>query len=404
MAQFIELEAAEDNELQHTRAVVKDRQWDARFNSLNEDTDADIVAAAKRNFDNGRLRFVLIGGPEIGENPKQDDYCTRHVHVCIVLFNPLAKSTVASMFGIKRGYYLKPRNRVLPLDGWIEHHTKKLTKISGAPLCLYRAGELPADTKQVYTLRSETEKKRKVDECLVDMYDMLKKQKTEEEIFKIYPRNWVMYGEKVKSMLVQRADFFKHNGDPHIWLYGGAGTGKTSLLKYIYPHAYKKNLYNRFFDLYNPREHDHVILEDLDHAAVEQLTLNFIKTMCDESGFTYDQKYKSAQPARTTVLVTSQFSIQNILDHLEKQIETGEQGKALRRRFYEVKAGELQRFLGVKLRTNYELNMLKQDGNNDPGKCFMSWNYLEGMPGLKDIPSPEECQKKIREEYYSTHV
>ena len=211
-----------------------------------------------------------------------------------------------------------------------------------------------------------------------------------------------MYGEKVKSMVCQRKDFFKANGDPHIWLHGTAGVGKSSLLAYIYPKTYKKNLYNRFFDLYKPTEHTHVLLEDLDHAAVETLGLNFIKTLCDESGFTYDQKYKSAQPARTTVIITSQFDISNILTHLEKQIETAEQGKALRRRFFEIRAIELHRLLGIKLRNNYELKLLKQQGNMEPGACFMAWNYLEDMPSVHNLPTPEQCQAKIREAYYHT--
>ena len=185
-------------------------------------------------------------------------------------------------------------------------------------------------------------------------------------------------------------------------LYGSAGCGKSSLLTYVYPKAYKKNLYNRFFDLYKPTEHTHVLLEDLDHAAVETLSLNFIKTLCDESGFTYDQKYKSAQPARTTVLVSSQFSISHILDHLEDLVEIGEQGAALHRRFFEIRAPELHRILGIKLRNKYELNMLRQEGNTAPGSCFMSWNYLEDMPSLHPIPSPEQCQDIIRKHYYQS--
>ena len=199
------------------------------------------------------------------------------------------------MFGIKKGYYLVPRNRALPLSGWRDHHTKQFSKIDSNVTQLFEAGELPEDTKKVYTLRSAEEKKRKVDEVIVEIYQCLKRQETEEEIFAKYPRNWMMYGEKVKSMLVQRADFFKSNGNPHIWLHGTAGSGKSSLMAYIYPKAYKKNLYNKFFDLYKPLEHTHVLLEDLDHNAVETLSLNFIKTLCDESGFNFDQKVRFLQ-------------------------------------------------------------------------------------------------------------
>ena len=76
---------------------------------------------------------------------------------------------------------------------------------------------------------------------------------------------------------------------------------------------FKKNLYNKFFDLYDPRTHTHVMLEDLDHDAVQRLSIQFIKTICDEAGFVIDQKYKTPQLARTTVLVTSNFNIRSII-------------------------------------------------------------------------------------------
>ena len=86
---------------------------------------------------------------------------------------------------------------------------------------------------------------------------------------------------------------------------------------FIYPKAYKKNLYNKFFDLYDPTEHTHVMLEDLDHEAVQKLSINFIKTICDEAGFAIDQKYKTPQLARTTCLVTSNFTIREVVPETE---------------------------------------------------------------------------------------
>lgn len=380
----------------------KDRQWDARFNSVDDESDAVIVSCAQFQVSKGRLRYILVGGPEVGTNPRQDDYGLRHVHLCLLFNNPYAKATVLNMFNIVQGYYLQQRNRSLPYSGWRNHHVKAASKVDPKNAILFEYGELPTDYKSNYALRSTEEKKRKVDEVLVDIKEMLKNQKTEDEIFEKYPRNWMQYGERIKSMMVQRKDFFQSNGDPHIWLYGSAGSGKSSLINYVYPNAYSKNLYNRYFDLYDPTKHDHVVLEDLDHAAVESLSLNFIKTLCDESGFTYDQKYKAAQPARTTVIVTSQFDIGNILMGQEKQVEIAKQGKAIRRRFWEIKVTELHRILSIKLRTPYELRMLKQEGNTDMSKCYLGWNYPENMPSLKPVPAPLVCQSLIRNAFYAT--
>ena len=69
----------------------------------------------------------------------------------------------------------------------------------------------------------------------------------EGEAFKKYPRNYLIYGERIKAMLNQKKDFFKNNGDPHIWLYGYPGTGKSAILNFIYPKYFKKNLHNKFF-------------------------------------------------------------------------------------------------------------------------------------------------------------
>ena len=399
MSSFIESEASETPA--KARFLTKDRQWDGRFVSSSTDSDARLVELAKQGFESGKFRYILIGGPEIGENPKQDDYGMRHVHLCIVTPNPVTRAYILKHFEIKRNYYLVGRNRSLPVSGWREHHTKVSTKIDPNQLLLFEAGELPADTSRVFTLRSSEEKKRKVDEVIREIHGMLKRQETEEKIFEMYPRNWMMYGEKIKSMMVQRMDYFKQNGNPHMWIYGSAGCGKSSLVSYIYPKSYKKNLFNRYFDLYKPTEHDHVLLEDLDHAAVETLSFNFIKTLCDESGFTFDQKYKAAQPARTTLLVTSQFDIGNILAGQDKQFEIGKQGDAFRRRMWEVRATEIHRICGIKLRSKYELMMLKREDNQEPGKCFMAWNYVDDMPSLEPMPTPEECQQKIKDAFYN---
>ena len=146
-----------------------------------------------------------------------------------------------------------------------------------------------------------------LDDILLEMRGMLE-NKQDEECFAKFPRNYLMYGEKIKAMIGQKRDFFGDKSHPNIWLYGYAGTGKTALMAFLYPTFYKKMLTNRFFDLYDPKVHTHIMLEDLDHAAVEHLGINFIKTICDEAGFPIDQKYKSPQPIKATCSVTSNFN------------------------------------------------------------------------------------------------
>ncbi|GLE03036.1 hypothetical protein PINS_up011915 [Pythium insidiosum] len=224
----------------------------------------------------------------------------------------------------------------------------------------------------------------------------------DELAFERFPRNYIQYGEKIKAMCAQkRIKREKTNDDrpanPHIWLHGYAGEGKTSLLAFIYPNAYKKNLSNRFFDLYDDKVHTHMMLEDLDHEAVERLGINFIKTLCDEAGFTVDQKYKSCGLSRTTVLVTSNHTIRELtLD----QAGAAHAEAALLRRFWHVTATNLQRLLGLKLKPKWEIVRLKKEGNRDPSKLFLAWDWMQDCPTGEPLKSPEDYQQMIRDAYY----
>ena len=169
-------------------------------------------------------------------------------------------------------------------------------------------------------------------------------------------------------------------------------------MAYVYPHYYKKNLYNRFFDLYDPKEHTHIMMEDLDHEAVEKLSINFIKTICDEAGFSIDQKYKTPQLARTTVLVTSNFEISSIVP---EGAGWAQNLTAISRRFWQIKIYELLRLLQLKLVPKPVQAELKKAGNTDMSRLFMDWDYLTDSPTGKPIKSPYEYQQIIRDYFFA---
>lgn len=378
---------------------TQDRQWDGRF---NVQTDADLeqlLQALQREWDAGKFRYILCGGVEIGTRPFQDDYKVRHVHVAAIFHNRVSKSSILKNWDVKQGngYYLVPRNRDLPYAGWKSHHVKEFSKVDPNKCVLFEMGELPSDGNEKKRVGpSEEEKKRKIDEILVDMRGLIE-EGNEEQAFKKYPRNYIIYGERLKALVTQKRDFFKTNGHPHIWLYGYPGTGKSAILSYVYPSYYKKNLHNKFFDLYDPKIHTHVMLEDLDHEAVERLSINFIKTICDEAGFAVDQKYKTPQLARTTVLVTSNFQISDVVPDGPGQSDNA---IALYRRFWAVNIYSLLRLLGIKLIPKTDRNALQSSGNTDVSKLFMGWDYLTDVPTGKPIPYPEECQQLIKDAFY----
>lgn len=379
-----------------------DREWDARFN-VPTDTDLhDLQAAIEEQMRDSKLRYVLVGGVEVGTRPYQDDYLIRHVHVCLVYNNRVSKSSIVKNLGIKagHGYYLVPRNRAFPYSGWKKHHTKSETKVNPNETVLYEYGNLlpdRADQAQEVTKRSDVEKKRKLDEIIMEMKTDIEAG-NDDEAFRKFPRNYLQYGEKIKAMLVQKRDFFKTNGDPHIWLMGAPGDGKSALMQVVYPKYYNKNLDTKFFDLFKPDYHTHMLLQDVDHATVEKLGVQFLKTICDEAGFPVDQKYKTPQLARTTVLVTSNFGLNDVLPEDLKGRQ--ENLQALRRRFWCVPVTQLLRSLNIKLLSKYEIQQLKKAGNTDPRKLFPSYDYLRDVPTGEPLPSAEDLQKKIRDLYY----
>ena len=351
----------------------------------------------KEDWERGRLTYVLVSGVEVGTRPYQDDYQIKHVHVAAIFCNRVSKRSILTNWGIVEGngYYLVPRNRDLPYSGWKDHHTKIFSKVDPTQLILFEAGTLPKDEKRKRAEASEEEKKLKLDDIIRNTRALIEEGK-EEEAFEKYPRNFLTYGEKLKAMVQQRREFEERPGDPHIWLYGYPGTGKTQILNYIYPKYYKKNLHNKYFDLFEPKTHTHIMLEDLDHEAIQRLGINFIKTLCDESGFPIDQKYKTPQLARATVLVTSNFDIPGILSD---GIEINK--SAILRRFWHINIYDLLRLLGLKLLPKDERQRLQKEGNQDPGKLFMSWDYMRNIPTGQPLETPETYQVVLRETYFA---
>lgn len=225
----------------------------------------------------------------------------------------------------------------------------------------------------------------------------------EEQAFAKFPRTYLQYGEKIKALTLQRRDKLTSNGDPHMWVHGPAGCGKSAVLAFVYPDYFKKNLHNKFFDLYDPNVHSHVMLEDLDHEAVERLGTNFLKTLCDEAGFAIDQKYKTPQLARTSVLVTSNFTIQQLIaQSTEANVFGKEQNiKALLRRFWVLDGRELLKHLGLMLRPKYEIGLLKKEGNSDPSRLFIRWDYVNDAPACLPLKTPAEYQQTLKDIFYA---
>lgn len=379
-----------------------DREWDARFNVPTDEDLTTLLKFIQAEVTAAKFRYCLVSGVEIGQRPYQDDYLIRHVHCAFVYNNRVTKSSIIKNLGIKtgNGYYLVPRKREFPYTGWKTHHTKKETKVDPESLLLFEYGVLPTDKvspENQITKRSDEEKKRKLDDIIIEMRGLIEEGK-DEDAFKKFPRNFLTYGEKIKAMIMQKRDFFKTKGDPHIWLWGNPGTGKSAILQVIYPEYYNKNLDNRFFDRYLDGKHSHVLLQDVDHNVMEKLGVQFFKSICDEAGYPIDAKYKTPQIARLTVLCSSNFTIDAVLP--EDLKGRNENLVALRRRFWMTNIQQFLPILGIKMLSKYEINQLKKAGNLEPRKLFLSWDYTRDCPTGEPLKTAQEYQEVVRNAFY----
>lgn len=393
-----------DSEQQVSEVAMRteDRQWDCRFNISNEEYLDNFIETITTMDANGKFKYILVSGIEIGTQSQHDDYGKKHVHVAIILNNRMSKQSLLRNLKVDTslGYYLVPRNRKYPYSGWRKHHTKIHSKINPDSLVLYENGELPVDVKEKKSVAlGPEEKKRKLDDILLEMKSLIENDNAD-ECFRKFPRNYLTYGEKIKAMVHQKRNFFKDKRDPNIWVHGFAGTGKTTVMAFVYPNYYKKNLTNKFFDLYDGKIHTHIMLEDLDHQAVERLGINFIKTICDEAGFPIDQKYKTPQLIQSPCLVTSNFTINDILSQQENTVGLSQNIPALLRRFYHVRIDELLRLLQIKLLPKWDRVKLQKEGNSDMGKLFITWDYVSDTPMCVPLKEPEYYQTVIRDHYY----
>jgi hypothetical protein len=145
-------------------------------------------------------------------------------------------------------------------------------------------------------------------------------------------------------------------------------------------------------------KHSHVLLQDVDHQTVEKLGVQFFKSICDEAGYPIDAKYKTPQIARLCILVSSNFTIIDVVP--EDLKGRNENVIALNRRFWQVNIRDFLPIIGVKLLSKYEINQLKKAGNLAPEKLFISWDYLRDCPTGEPLKKPEEYQQIIRDKFF----
>lgn len=135
-----------------------------------------------------------------------------------------------------------------------------------------------------------------------------------------YPCEFVRYNTTLTRMYRPvLSDLDSYNG---VWLWGPPGSGKSRQARADYPGAYDK-LLNKWWDGY---EHQETVLID-DIGLDNKLMGSFLKRYCDHYPFRAEYKGGSMVIRPKTIVVTSNYSINEIW------AEDPELIKALRRRF-----------------------------------------------------------------------
>ena len=86
----------------------QDRQWDIRINLQTDEYLTTVLDKIKQYYGTGKMRYILVGGLEIGTRPAQDDYQVRHSHIAAIFHDPISKGAIIKNWGIVEGngYYM----------------------------------------------------------------------------------------------------------------------------------------------------------------------------------------------------------------------------------------------------------------------------------------------------------
>lgn len=228
------------------------RQWDVRINlgpgdCTLESAERELEWSIQRikNWDN--IRYVFVGGIEVGDNPSQDDFKRHHVHIALILRSPTTRRSVVHHLGLskysnglERSYYLGKRNPFASFTGWRNHHSKDRTKV-GKELVAYEAGEAPKEYGNQLLKRGEAGK-MKQDDMLREIMQLFSQGK-KDQAFQDFPALTLRYHAQITALVKSRVTPpEKIDHSKRLWIFGPPGTGKSAYVAWKYPKAFKKSL------------------------------------------------------------------------------------------------------------------------------------------------------------------
>jgi len=283
-------------------------QFDIRLNCPTNDILNSIIATCTNLYSRGSIKYIHVSGVEIGDVPGRSSFGERHVHIALILFNPTSKGSIIKKFNAKNipGWYIEPRDKGKPLEGWRSYHGKMRTKVDPPKDFLLVLGEFPSSKR----IRSAEEKERDEDRKRDERYQQWERRK-----YLIKKMDWetldlefpgFMYsgpGQALKREVVKQStdEFCKSIEGPlqNYIIWGASGTGKSASIQYLYPHAYKKQKGTQFWDGYDKTNPDHQVvwIDEMSKETLQTIVgkadggFEFLKELADRYPVTVDEKW-----------------------------------------------------------------------------------------------------------------
>lgn len=387
------------------------RQWDIRINLVNgageepgdlQSAQLELQAWIDKIKQWNAIKYIFIGGIELGDNPSREDFKRYHVHAALIIKTPTTRRSVVHNLSlskycrgqsvIARSYYLGKRNPFASFRGWKEHHAKDRTKVT-EHLVAYEDGEAPAEYQNQLIEKGKPEK-MKQDDMLREIMQLFAQGK-KDQAFLEYPALTLRYHGQITAFVKSRVELPDEiDHAQRLWIHGSPGSGKSAFVAYKFPKAYKKSLTKNEILYWNGLDldfHTHVYLEDIGPEAFKSLGMEQLKQWADPShGYTIAMKYGAPiQGVRLPLVITSNYTPEDLvppdLPFRQQEID------AINRRFRVVEIGTLLREYGLSLKSKAEIKELKKAKNADFGAVF---NHGVKTPTLKreaiDLTAVEE--------------
>lgn len=252
------------------------------FLTLNNYTDAELEAI--KEYAKANAKYCVVG---LEEAPTTG---TKHAHILFAFNTAKRFSTIKGKF---------PRADIESVKGTLQQAKNYILKDCGTPY--FEHGEIPENSKN-----TSCQFKEMVQQC---------KDGTVDKECLMYCRY-----ERFFQRFLPPSDYV-FNGDlqtKNVWIYGKPRTGKSALVRsFANSRGFKiyNKLGNKWWDGF--RDHEVVVLEDLDPSTAKLLSRHF-KLWCDRYPFTGEIKGGSLTiDPRFFFIVTSNYSLRDCFEGVD---------------------------------------------------------------------------------------